>query len=386
MSVPPEFLNSLFIRKSFFAGHSLLVYDYLLTFSREVRISLSLSGMLCKNKRFKVEYVWGAPWTVVKATFLLNRYGNLIGQSVVSLEETGKLSHGSEEVFDMHLVYPCNLQNVVLVLMRAWTIWGCTYRLAVWLILLYVVYILVVMGMMTYAATGANLPGRDWCLYGTDGSSALGNEHHNVGGGGSYIYELLLLDTTMFATVMYSLRKFTRDSRHLYPSALLHLLVVQALSDVDGSHCFTGKYLQQLAYHRMLVSCCKQDPRNVLQAAISFPLLSVVGQRLVLNLRGFQTRLYTTRDLSREVNRQMAAMGGTSFWQADDQPNRVHDGGPRVQEWSGSCRATPNVDVELKDVLSSDGGARPSSLEGIHEVLRVDEECVYSRSYLQNDK
>ncbi|KAF9230504.1 hypothetical protein BU15DRAFT_69143 [Melanogaster broomeanus] len=145
MSAPPEFLNFLFIRKSlFFAGHTLLVYDYLLTFSREV------------------EYVWGAPWTIVKATFLLNRYGNLIGQSVVALEETGNLSHGSEKFcasFNLSaaifMIFSAESIHI-LVLTRAWAIWGCTYRAAVLLILLYVVYIVVVVGMLIFAATAAN--------------------------------------------------------------------------------------------------------------------------------------------------------------------------------------------------------------------------------------
>ncbi|KAF9229916.1 hypothetical protein BU15DRAFT_69644, partial [Melanogaster broomeanus] len=172
----------------------------------------------------------------------------------------------------------------------------------------------------------------------------------------------LMLDTGMFATVMHSLREVTSGSRHLYPSPLLHLLllrfilqVVRALSDVDGSHCFTDKYIQQLVYHRMLDGLwkCKkfeesyyvlryldrkQDPRNMLQLGLSFPLLSIVGQRLVLNLRGLQARRYTTRDLSREVNRQMAAMGGTSFWQAvEPWPNGAHEAGHEAQSGVGSA-------------------------------------------------
>ncbi|KAF9233241.1 hypothetical protein BU15DRAFT_54163, partial [Melanogaster broomeanus] len=145
MTVPPEFLNSLFIRKSFFfAGHSLLVYDYLLTFSREV------------------EYVWGAPWTVVKAAFLLNRYSNLIGQSVVALQETGKLSHGSYEFCARYNLFATifvvfSTESIhILVLMRAWAIWGCTYRAAVLLIVLYVIYILVVVRLSVYITTSAD--------------------------------------------------------------------------------------------------------------------------------------------------------------------------------------------------------------------------------------
>jgi hypothetical protein len=39
----------------------------------------------------------------------------------------------------------------------------------------------------------------------------------------------------------------------------------------------------------------------------SSPLLSVAGQRLVLNLKSFKTRAYTTNDLSHEVDRQLEA-------------------------------------------------------------------------------
>ncbi|OJA19649.1 hypothetical protein AZE42_13692 [Rhizopogon vesiculosus] len=39
----------------------------------------------------------------------------------------------------------------------------------------------------------------------------------------------------------------------------------------------------------------------------SSPLLSVAGQRLVLNLKSLKTRSYTSRDLSLEVDRQLEA-------------------------------------------------------------------------------
>lgn len=38
------------------------------------------------------------------------------------------------------------------------------------------------------------------------------------------------------------------------------------------------------------------------------PFLAVMGQRLVVNLRRLRARPDSTRDLSREVERQMAAM------------------------------------------------------------------------------
>jgi hypothetical protein len=56
------------------------------------------------------------------------------------------------------------------------------------------------------------------------------------------------------------------------------------------------------------------DPRSF-ERRFANPLLSVAGQRLVLNLRGLKTRSYAIRDISREVDRQLQAQleafGGT---------------------------------------------------------------------------
>ncbi|KAF9237055.1 hypothetical protein BU15DRAFT_63437 [Melanogaster broomeanus] len=334
MSVPSEFLNSLFIRKSLFlAGNSLLVHDYLLTFSREVCTSLAMSRMLSKYKRFKVEYVWKAPWTIVKATFLINRYGNLIGQSAIALEEMGVLSHGSQESMIQFCVtfnlvagifmiistesihrYLRNVQNVVLVLMRAWAIWGCTYRVAVWLILLYVLYVLVVIGMLAYIATAEN-----------------------------YV-EFQYLDETGVCITPVS---------PLAPSQVLKALSA-SLSLAPATPSSVAFYimgliaLQASTYNNLfIIVCC--DPVRFSGILIQTgPKKHAWDSRLVLNLRGLQARHYTTRDLSREVNRQMAAMGGTSFWQAVDQwPNGVHEVGHGAQSGVG---AVERPDVELKDV------------------------------------
>ncbi|KAF9233759.1 hypothetical protein BU15DRAFT_66329 [Melanogaster broomeanus] len=287
MSVPSEFLDALFIRKSlFFAGHSLLVYDYLLTFSRE------------------------------------NQFIGII-------------------------TYLRDVQNVVLVLMRAWAIWGCTYRLAVLLMLLYAIYLLGVVAMATYGAkvTSADFVGYQYfdevgvCIVAIP----------------PLFYVCLMIDTAMFATVMHSLRELTSDSRLLYPSPLLYLLV----RDAVAFYIMGLTALQTSTFTNLFTIVCwyldrKQDPRNMLQLGLSFPLLSMVGQRLVLSLRGFQARHYTTRDLSREVNRQMAAMGGTSFWQAvDPWPNGAHEAGHGVQSGVGSVVPRRR---QQRCSISDDGG------------------------------
>ncbi|KIJ65475.1 hypothetical protein HYDPIDRAFT_27475 [Hydnomerulius pinastri MD-312] len=342
MSVPADFLRRLFIRKSLaFVGESLLIYDYVLTLGQEV------------------EYVWNAPWSIVKATFLLNRYGNLIGQSFVALEETGILSQGSEKfcarfnLFTAIFMIFSSESIHILVLMRAWAIWGCQYRIAVWLTALYIIYMMVVVGMTAYGANSANfikfqyldivgvcvgiIPPLVWLTY----------------------LASFILDTGMFAMVVHSLRKFSKESRPLYPSSLLHLLARDAFA-------FYIMGLFNSAFTIVSWTAYSTDARYFLPLAFSFPVLSLIGQRLVLNLRGLQTRHYTTRDLSREVNRQMAAMGNTSFWQAVEQwPNAVPDG-PLDPEWSGSSDAsgmTRGTDIELKELQQH--GEEP---EGIHEV------------------
>jgi len=50
----------------------------------------------------------------------------------------------------------------------------------------------------------------------------------------------------------------------------------------------------------------------------SSPLLSVAGQRLVLNLKSLETRSYTSHDLSREVERQLEAFGEANYSIAQD--------------------------------------------------------------------
>ncbi|KAG1726146.1 hypothetical protein EDB19DRAFT_1833546 [Suillus lakei] len=142
MAPSPEFMQDLWVRKIFSTtGHTLLVYDYLLTLKDEV----------C--------YIWNRPWTIVKVMFLINRYGNLVGQTVIRLEEAGLLSHGSQ-VFCHRFAFFTSCFMIlstesihILVLMRAWAIWGTQKRVANILIWCYVLYVLVLTGTATYSVT-----------------------------------------------------------------------------------------------------------------------------------------------------------------------------------------------------------------------------------------
>ncbi|KAG2072387.1 hypothetical protein BDR04DRAFT_984472, partial [Suillus decipiens] len=101
-------------------GYTVLIYDYLLTLNDEIL------------------YIWNAPWTIVKVLFLINRYGNLAGQTLVQLEEAGILAHSQFTFIDLWMVQFCQRFTIVtsfimvissesihiLVLTRAWAIWG----------------------------------------------------------------------------------------------------------------------------------------------------------------------------------------------------------------------------------------------------------------------
>ncbi|KIK91382.1 hypothetical protein PAXRUDRAFT_830880 [Paxillus rubicundulus Ve08.2h10] len=340
-----------------------------------LRTSLTSSRGLSKNKHLKVEYVWKAPWTIVKATFLLNRYVNLIGQSFIALEETGILSHGSQKFCAGFNLF-CSFFMIfsaepihILVLMRTWTIWGCTYRAATWMIALYVTYLLVVVGMSIYGANTASfvefhylnqtglcvplrMPFLLWLLF----------------------LVTLLLDTAVLIMAMYSLRTFVRESQHLYPSPLLRLLARDAV-------LFYLASLFNSLYTIVCWSVYSHDPRSLLEIGLSFPLLSLVGQRLVLNLRALQTRHYRTCDLSREVDRQVAGFADKPFWQADGLwPNGVQNGGPLDPEWSGINGVTQTTDLEIKEVRRSQeeqgGSGDAPPITELYEVVRMGEETA----------
>ncbi|KAH7921189.1 hypothetical protein BV22DRAFT_747596 [Leucogyrophana mollusca] len=110
----------------------------------------------------------------------------------------------------------------------------------------------------------------------------------------------LVLDTTVFAITMRSLREHSRVCRHLYPSHLLIRLFK------DATIFFLVGALNNILYIIMWTVYATR-PQYFIYLTTFLPLLSLTGQRLVLNLRGLQTRTYTTGELGREVDRQIMA-------------------------------------------------------------------------------
>ncbi|KAH7910067.1 hypothetical protein BJ138DRAFT_153658 [Hygrophoropsis aurantiaca] len=283
MIVPVSFSEDLRVREAFgIAGCTLFVWDYILTFEEEVR------------------YIWQAPWTVSKVSFLVSRYGNLACQTFVRVEEAGLLSHGSEAWCHKFNLFTASYMIVssesihILVLMRAWAIWGCTKRVVVSLISIYVTYLLLLLSMTILGAVSTSFHTFQY----------LGEIGICVGVIPPYIWTIflasLILDTTVFALTMRSLRKYSRICRHLYPSQLLHQLIK------DASIFFFVSTINNIAI-MLLWTVYRSSPVYFLSITFTIPILSITGQRLVLNLRGLQTRSYTTGELSREVDRQIMA-------------------------------------------------------------------------------
>ncbi|KAG2144274.1 hypothetical protein DEU56DRAFT_237115 [Suillus clintonianus] len=286
MSLPLEFIDDLWVRRTFSAaGHTLLIYDYFLTFNDEIR------------------YIWNAPWTVVKVMFLINRYGNITGQTFIRLEEAGLLTHDSTlfcHWFGLITTYFMILSSEsihILVLMRAWAIWGTRRGVTKMLVGSYLTYVLILLGVSTYGADDDSIEEFQYLDLAKVCVAAMPK----------YVWLCYIgsftLDTVIFILTTRSLWRYSREFQFLYPSNLLWLLVRDA----------TIFFVLSMFNNVMIVTswtAYSNDPKFFLAKGFSSPLLSVAGQRLVLNLKGLQTRTYSTYDLSCEVDRQLEALSG----------------------------------------------------------------------------
>ncbi|KAG2112980.1 uncharacterized protein F5147DRAFT_835107 [Suillus discolor] len=299
MPLSPQFMEDVWVRRHVYisytssdshlilsrsfsaAGHTLLVYDYLLTFREEF------------------VYIWKAPWTVIKIVFLLSRYGNLIGQTAIRLEEAGLLAHNSQKFCQGFSIFTTcfmlvSIQSIhILVLLRAWAIWGTRRRVMMSFAWSYVGCIVVLVASAVYGLYAGDIQ-----------FQFLDVAQVCVATGPKYVWSIyvgsFILDAVLFVLTMRSLRIYSREFQQLYPSSLLHVLVRDA----------TLFFIASMFINALTViswTAFRTHPTYFLGKGFATPLLSVAGQRLVLNLRSLQTRSYETRDLSREVDRQLQA-------------------------------------------------------------------------------
>ncbi|KAG1771103.1 hypothetical protein EV702DRAFT_1202132 [Suillus placidus] len=325
MSLSPGFIEGLWVRKSFSAaGHTLLVYDYLLTFRDEASFV----------------YIWHAPWTVVKVLFLLHRYGNLIGQTAIRLEEAGLLAHNSQafcrhfaifttcfmfassELIHSTYIYRQSLHVLrvwgfsVLVLVRAWAIWGARKWVTNILAWSYVCYVVMLLYGSAHSLSTGNSGSfcSDFIFIRNNGSASVvhflfldviqsatsKNMWLVAFKSCSWLvcFGSFTLDTVLFVLTMRSLRRYSMEFQQLYPSRLVYVLFRDAIIFFIASTF--NNALTIISW-----TAFGNNPKYFLCKGFATPLLSVTGQRLVLNLRGLQTRTYASRDLSREVDRQL---------------------------------------------------------------------------------
>ncbi|KAI9464664.1 hypothetical protein HD554DRAFT_1243373 [Boletus coccyginus] len=292
-SVPPKFLEQLFIRKSFaFAGYTFLIYDYFLTLSLEVA------------------YIWDDPWTVVKILFLISRYGNLIGQTFIVLEETGHLSHGSQKFctgFQLFVPFFVILTGELirlLVVLRVCAILDCRRRVTVMLNLLYVIYAVGILAATLYMFNQAlpldfpfvNETGICWTPVPPDMWHTL--------------FIPLGLDSFMLAALFLSLYRTTKGSRGtVRPSPLIRPLVRNAVL------FYIATLLNSLLCMASWTAL-NTDPRDILQLFVSTPFLNVMGQRLVLNLREPRVQPDVTCDIREVAMEKDAKLSSDVSWES----------------------------------------------------------------------
>ncbi|EGN96894.1 hypothetical protein SERLA73DRAFT_75742 [Serpula lacrymans var. lacrymans S7.3] len=242
------------------AGGTLLLWDFLLTFGDEV------------------EYIWSTRWSFAKVTFLTNRYGNLLFQVLVNGQELGIISGSPATQFCFHFTYFISIfmnfsaESIhILVLVRAWAIWGCKPRMATILITIYIIYLLLAIGFTTFGASQQDYAG----FFATDIIRTC------IGQLPPYLWLLwvasMLIDAMAFTLTMRCLRAYSRERENLYPTPLLHLMYRD------------DQYLKG-----------EKDPKYFISVTMS-------GQRLVLNLRriNMRSRALSTDELGREVDRQL---------------------------------------------------------------------------------
>ncbi|KAF8835462.1 hypothetical protein BDN67DRAFT_1015542 [Paxillus ammoniavirescens] len=338
MSISTEFTKALHLRKAFVgAGYTLLVYEFLLTIDDEL------------------QYIWRAPWTVVKATFIANRYLNLVVHTVIALEEFNIIGHGAQSFCKRFylaswVVIIVSVESMhIFVITRAWAIWGCQQRMAIRLAAAYAVYIGTLIGVGTYLMNTQILPtmqaGQSICISDTM----------------SYIWltrlASILLHTIVFILIMWSLRKHSRLRNQFFLSTVDRLLSQDAIIFLVV-HIFTS------IFSIATLVVFSTDPKNFLARAFAYPVLAATGQRLVLNLRGLHRQSPDSSDLDREVDRQLKALEGADFWNEDNAPRplqaRSITEGSRESIGETACdsenlgpRRSQNGDMDKHDEIES---------------------------------
>ncbi|KAI6044382.1 hypothetical protein EDC04DRAFT_360189 [Pisolithus marmoratus] len=263
-------------RSAVLAGYTWLVYDYFLTLSDEV------------------EYIWKARWTPVKFIYLANRYIVLLGQTFISIQETGLLAAVTGGC-DAYAIFLSGYTLVfletahVLVVLRAWATWGGNRRILRFVVVGYVVGLISLviavgqgehfsnLGVSVMSVCYEPTPDHAWLFY----------------------FCSLMVDSLLFCMTMSGLWSYFKSLRNG------SLELVKALMrDV------TAFYIVNVCYDVLGIVSVTKYANNLRAGAIpgiTVPALAICCQRVMHDLRRMAPVSLSLPELSQVVNRQLAA-------------------------------------------------------------------------------
>jgi len=135
----------------------------------------------------------------------------------------------------------------------------------------------------------------------------VGHLHIMISAFGADRWISIVLDSSIFVITMRSLRFYSESNQEKYPTLLLRLLYRDAVA------FFSCSVLNSISVI-VAWTTYSEGPKNNIPLTFTIPILNVVGQRLVLNLRSTMAHSHrhamdTTR-LNQEVSRQIRAFVG----------------------------------------------------------------------------
>ncbi|KAI6044376.1 hypothetical protein EDC04DRAFT_2889842 [Pisolithus marmoratus] len=281
LEITPGFFYDIWLQRiAIVAGYTLLVYDYFLTLSDEV------------------ECVWKAPWTLVKFIYLANRYIVLLGQTLVCIQATGLITavNGGCEVYALflgvYLVVTLEIAHVLVVL-RAWAVWGGDRRILWSVVVIYAASLVSIVAVVSKGEDLSNfdvtvtsfcykpVPDRAWLFY----------------------LASLVVDSLLFCMTMMGLWSYRKTFNNGY-LGLIQVLMRGATAFYFVNVCYGVLGIVSWTIYR-------NSPKSFAITAYLIPMLAICGQRVVHDLRRAAPMSCSTQNLSQVVDRQVNAF---AFW------------------------------------------------------------------------
>ncbi|RPD66806.1 hypothetical protein L227DRAFT_569020 [Lentinus tigrinus ALCF2SS1-6] len=362
-----QYANDLFIARAFgLAGYVLLIYELVDAIPDEV------------------QYIWPTRWSIVKAIYLGNRYGNLVSMAVSNLQLLG-LWRSNARPFCFQISLALSLTQFasfasihILVLLRAWATWGRHVKILALLVAMFFAYAVVSITFITY---GVITVGYDAYPLANVTGTCVGYLPDPLV---AWIIWLpsLLLEAAIFTLTMVSIRHYQLRIHLVRNSSIIRIIVR------DGVLYFVVTLFCSL-FNIFVWRYYYDRPLNMLGNNFTLCLMIVVGQRLVLDLRKVSSddTLSTTR-VGREVERAIEAMPHPRSRESSPivfadrlaaspestalrlVENRIDNG--RVDGWMSKeeeRRARQEGGLELETLRDSDGGT--GSRESNVRILEV---------------